>query len=188
MKPFVKKIDIRNSLIYTGWEFVQGDTDAYPLFLSVVDGGIPFDLTDCTATITWKRGNGTIVVASADKINIEDNTIEYLVESSVYAIPGSLDATVEIYKDNARLTAIAFTAKVRAELLDGSEIPSTNEYPILTSLIQQNQEFNNVLNDAISITQAVQEALSNVDNVLMDVDGGNFDDPHYSYSIDGGGF
>lgn len=137
MKPYSTKINIRDSIIYTYWEFTQGDINAYPLSISIYDNQIPFDLTGCTVTITFKRANDTIVIVSADKVEIESNVVSYLVESSVYAVPGTLLATVEIYKGDARLTTCQLTASVRAQLSDGTEIPGQNEYPILVTLINE---------------------------------------------------
>jgi hypothetical protein len=139
LKPLKTNLDIYGITKSTYWDIVQGDVNAYPCEFTILAHGKPYDMSEgtWTATITWVRANKTTVLTGADKITIEGNVLKYTLESNVYAVPGALVASVELYKDGSRLTTCQFTAKVREQLSDGAEIPSQDEYNVLIDLLAQ---------------------------------------------------
>ncbi len=175
MKPFKTNLDIYGITKSTYWDIVQGDTNAYPCEFTILAKGKPYDMSTgvWTATITWVRANKTTVLTGAEKIQLDGNVLKYTLESNVYAVAGALVASVELYKDGSRLTTCQFTAKVREQLSDGTEIPAQDEYNILIDLLEQ------VTESADQASQAKEDAKTAVGelNTMKGTLQGWLDDP-----------
>ena len=126
-----------------------------------------------TATITWVRANKTTVLTGAEKIQLDGNVLKYTLESNVYAVAGALVASVELYKDGSRLTTCQFTAKVRGQLSDGTEIPAQDEYNILLDLLAKVETSADQASQAKEDAESAVESLNGMKGTLQ----GWLDDP-----------
>ena len=165
MKPLKTELDIYSAIKSSCWQFVQGDINAYHAELTIMEHSNPYDMSEgiWTATITWMRANNTIVLTGLDKITINGNVLKYTVESNVYAVGGALVASVELFKDGSRLTTCQFTARVREQISDGTEIPTQDEYLVLMQLLEQ---VNAASEQALVITGTLQGWVDNPEQFI----------------------
>jgi hypothetical protein len=126
----------------------QGDTESNVFLITLTDSGKKLDLTGQTITFTFRKSDGNIVNGNATLV--EANVVRYVCGTNEIAAPGPVSVTVEVYDALSRLTFTRFKFYVRPQLDDGTGVPSTTEYPILVTLMEENQAIQDV--EALRVT------------------------------------
>jgi hypothetical protein len=125
----------RERTLDTFLEFVQGDTNTNILNINLLNGKIPINITNLTITITFKKADNNVVVGNVTIIDATQGKISYSMGTQEIAYPGKVIATIEMYEGQARFTSCQFMFMVRAELNNGSAIPSQTIYPVFEQMI-----------------------------------------------------
>ena len=145
VKKWIFDLNILQKSRIPRMELVQGDTDAnvFQIHLKTLERytEVPLDLTDSYVTVTVKKADDTIVVGEAQIIDSTNGIIEYTCRGNELSYPGLVIATIEVYDTThiKRFTTTQFKFYVVEQLDDGSGIPSTTEYTVLSDLIAQTQ-------------------------------------------------
>jgi hypothetical protein len=138
-KTFNIDLDITNILTTKyNYELVQNDVGTYLFNITMYNGASLLNLTTVSsATITFKKYDGNVVVGSAIISATPSNgVITYTLGTSEISYPGMVNATIELFSSTGdRLTSNKFSFNVRAELGSDSSVISSTEYPVLTQLI-----------------------------------------------------
>ena len=140
-KTFDIELDIMSTIAKRyNFNIVQNDVDVNVFNITMYNDTSILDLTDVSsASITFYRSNATSVVGSATiSTTPTDGTISYTCGTSEVSVSGLTKATIELYGGSGeRLSSNQFTFYVTSELGGNSTITSSNEYPILTTLIDE---------------------------------------------------
>lgn len=107
------RLDVHAQAIKTAVCFVTQDVNAYLLQFEIMDGPTAYDLTNKTVEIACKRPDNQIIVDDVDVIIALNGICEYVVQSSIYAIPGEIQAELHIFDGNDRLSTCIFTLQAR---------------------------------------------------------------------------
>lgn len=142
--------------------------------ISVKDDGTDVALSDITrATVTFLKDDGNPVIGDA-VVDDANNVLTYAFQGNELSFPGNVLFTVELYKNGGRQTSGQIKFKVVADLDNGSGIPSTPEYAVLTQLINDTQASKDAAYEAAtsanSASQSAHEAASSVQGAI---DGAN---------------
>jgi hypothetical protein len=140
--------------------------------ISVKDDGTDVALSDITrATVTFLKDDGNPVIGDAVVDNV-NNVLTYAFQGNELSFPGNVLFTVELYKNGGRQTSGQIKFKVVADLDNGSGIPSTPEYAVLTQLINDTQASKDAADEAATAanaaSQATQQAISSADEATAD--------------------
>ena len=125
----------------------RGDT-ARKLYISLVDGGIPYIISEeCYAVFTAKKPDGNVVY---NNCSIENNTIIYEVTEQTVAVEGRVNCEIKLYGAYDKLiTSSKFTILVYGTVYnEGDEIESSDEFNALTKLIGEAQKATDEANEA----------------------------------------
>ena len=129
----------------------RGDT-ARRIIISLVDGGIPYIISDdCHAVFTAKKPDGHVVY---NDCTIENNTIIYKFTEQTVAVEGRVNSEIKLYgADDRLITSPKFTIAVFGTVYDeGDEIESSDEFNTLTKLVVDAQ-------NAIQAAKEMESAL-----------------------------
>lgn len=140
--------------------------------ISVKDDGTDVALSDITrATVTFLKDDGNPVIGDA-VVDDANNVLTYTFQGNELSFPGNVLFTVELYKNGGRQTSGQIKFKAVADLDNGSGIPSTPEYAVLTQLINDTQASKDSADAAATAanaaSQAAQQAASSVDEATAD--------------------
>ena len=140
LKEFNILLDIKKHSKVDYFEVVQGDSFSNVLNISLVDGLKQYDLTGTNVEIIFSKGDGT-TVQQLDPIIMNElqGKIQCTLKTNTIAIPGSVKAEVRVTENETLLTSTNFSFYVRKSLINDETIVSTNEFPILTQLVNQTQ-------------------------------------------------
>ncbi len=140
IKEFDIVLDIKNSTEQEPFEVVQGDSQSNLLNINLVDGLEPYDLTGTTAEIVFYKSDSTTVQQTQKTgvviLNAPDGKIQCTLKTNTIACPGKVVAEVRVLSDEVLLTSARFEFYVRKSLINDKTIESTDEFPVLTQLMQ----------------------------------------------------
>ena len=166
LKEFNIMLDIKKSRKIEEIEVVQGDTNTNILYISIVESLVPYDLAGITVEIVFAKPDGTTVVQDATNgLSILDaaaGKIKCVLLTNTIAAPGRVNAEVRLLQNDKLLTSARFEFYVRRAIMNDETIESTNEFPVLTQLIQEVQQITaqvpeEVVNNLNALTTYVNE-------------------------------
>lgn len=136
LKEFDILLDIKNRNNTDAFEVVQGDSYSNVINVALVDGLDPFDLTDTHIEIVFKKSDGTTVMQN-DIILVDavQGKIQCILKTNTIASHGKTVSEIRVMEGEVLLTSTTFEFYVRKALLNDETIESTNEFPVLTQLI-----------------------------------------------------
>ena len=143
-KEFAVELDLKQATGNRDFTLVEGDTGNI-IHVTLVDGGTPVNLSDCRVLAVFTKPTGSSMQDSAVEgggvtIGGEDGN-----EVTIDLFAGSFGTgtnacELQVYSGEERdvlVTSAAFNFYCRNGILDDDTIRSTDEYPLLTSLIAQ---------------------------------------------------
>ena len=163
LKEFNVILDIKKYLQQEQFEVVQGDSFTNLVNISLVDGLNPYDLSNVNVEIAFRKSDGTTVLQSDIAIiNAAQGKIQCILKTNTIASPGKVIAEVRVLEIDKLLTSARFEFFVRQSLTNDKTIESTNEFPILTQLINEVKQITaqvpeQVVTDLDNLTNYVNE-------------------------------
>lgn len=140
---FLKKINLEiNKDLYNPIQVKQNDTARYLLF-SLLDNGVPFDLSNKTVRVFAVKPDGSKVFNNLTIVDATDGLAELKLTSQMLAKSGWLKLELVIYEAADILSTIKFDIDVIASLRDDAAIESTNDFSALTLALTSVQEWDN---------------------------------------------
>lgn len=144
LKPFAIEIDIKKPVNNEPFELVQGD-NGNVLTVTVVNDGVPVDLTDCIVMFVFSHSGITVEQDSDTEggdVTIggdDNNEVTIRIHSGSYDPDGLTECEIGIYSGATHTTLITtpifnFTAHV--SLLNDETIASVVQFPILVRMIE----------------------------------------------------
>ena len=133
-KEYIVNLELYGSTIHTEILYVQGDSEVYPLEINLYKNKQHFDLTGKTATITFIKMSGAVVVGECE---VKNDTLIYDFIGNEINEEGKVRALVQIYEGNKRLSFQEFIFFVKAIKDTNESIKATDEFNVLTDLIDK---------------------------------------------------
>lgn len=142
-----------------------GDNNLTTLNITLVNNGVPFDLTGLTAKISLGKSDGTSTFADMNIVNAAGGSVNYALQTSDIAAAGQVNAEVVLYdSNNGRLTSVSFEFDVKQGILNESTVQSSNNFSALTQAISEVTDFSNVKQEVINGRQGYASLLTNLQN------------------------
>jgi len=117
IKPYNFTVDIKARNTIPKIECVQGDTNSYKLNISLIDGGLPMNMTSQTARLVCKKADGTTVFQDFAIVSALAGTISTVLSTQSIAYLGNVEAEIKIYGPNTELlTSTRFNYRVISSL------------------------------------------------------------------------
>ncbi len=136
-KDYIVNLELYGSTIHTEILYVQGDSEVYPLEINLYKNKQHFDLTGKTATITFTKMSGAVVVGECEVKEAIDGTLTYDFKGNEINEEGKVRALVQIYEGDKRLSFQEFIFFVKATKDTNESIKATDEFNVLTDLIDK---------------------------------------------------
>ena len=145
-------------------EPVVTQNDRVTFIISVSDDGSPFPLQSvATATLAHKRLDCVIVVTQGTVTGT--NTIEFTLGTEETKVPGRVEATVQLYDSDGRVSTLSFVYQVLKDPTGNGYIPTERERTLIEIVlgdgplvIQQAQDAANFANEQGQFAQAQANA------------------------------
>ena len=135
-KEYSVDLELFDNIKHTNILYVQGDSKVYPLTINLRKHAMPFDLTGKTATLTVTKMSGAVVVGECEVKDI-NGVLIYNFKGNEITEGGKVSALVQVYEGNKRLTFQEFVFHVKSTKDLNESIKATNEFNILTDLIEK---------------------------------------------------
>ena len=135
-KEYSVDLELFDNIKHTNILYVQGDSEVYPLTINLRKHGMPFDLTGKTATLTVTKMSGAVVVGECE-IKDTDGVLIYRFKGNEINEQGKVSALVQVYEGDKRLTFQEFIFHVKGLKVLNESIKATDEFNILTDLIEK---------------------------------------------------
>ena len=135
-KEYSVDLELFDNIKHTNILYVQGDSEVYPLTINLRKHAMPFDLTGKTATLTVTKMSGAVVVGECEVKDI-NGVLIYNFKGNEINEQGKVSALVQVYEGNKRLTFQEFVFHVKSTKDLNESIKATNEFNILTDLIEK---------------------------------------------------
>ena len=133
-KEYSVDLELFDDIKHTNILYIQGDSEVYPLTINLRKHGMPFDLTGKTATLTVTKMSGAVVVGECE---VKNDTLIYDFIGNEINEEGKVRALVQIYEGNKRLSFQEFIFFVKAIKDTNESIKATDEFNVLTDLIDK---------------------------------------------------
>lgn len=154
-KVFRLDVDIKNKSYMNAIELTANDSNVF--IINLFDDGKPFNLTDVTTiSIAHTRLDKQSVVKDGTKTG--ENQVTFELGSTETAISGRVDAVVQLYNADDRVSTITFSYKVVADPTAQGFIPSTNEKTLIEVVLNDGPLR---IQEAIEATAAANTATEN---------------------------
>ena len=143
-KDYSFKLDIKNKSAIPKMEFVRGDLNTSVLNITLTENGVPIDLTGYTLMAVFKKPDNTRVIEDVTIINATKGLVRVVLSTQTITAIGEVLGTITLTSATGdKVTFSLFKFKVRENLDNDELIESTNEFPILSKLIAENQQIKN---------------------------------------------
>lgn len=129
VKTYIVNLDLKSLInCRTGIVYTRGDVRTNVFVVNLRDGTTPYNLTNvASATFTFKKPSGLIVVGSATITDPLTGTIEYTCGTQELLELGTLLATVQLYNVGGdKLTTPRMEITIQGELDSGPTTPSSS--------------------------------------------------------------
>ncbi len=143
-KDYIVNLELYGGTLNTDILYIEGDSEVYPLEINLFKDNKHFDLTGKTATITFTKVSGLVVVGDCSIKDIE-GVLLYDLKGTEINEEGEVKALVQIYEGSKRLSFQEFIFNVKAIKNTNDAIKATDDYRVLTDLIDKVSN-TNVLN------------------------------------------
>lgn len=124
-EPIVINVDIKKPSLINQPQVTQNDSNT--LLINIYDGGKPLNLEGVTeVTIAHTRHDTKTIVAKGSYVGA--NQVEFLIDRPETSVTGQVDAVVQIYNADSRISTLSFSYRVIAD--------PTNNYTL--AVLQKN--------------------------------------------------
>lgn len=121
-----------------------GDGGLYQFTVNIVNSGVPFNLANLSAKITFGKADGTSTFSSMTITNATSGIATYTIQTNDIAFAGEVNVEIVIYDTNtSKLTSSRFSFYVKKGILNDNTVQSTNEFSALTTALNTVSEIEN---------------------------------------------
>lgn len=171
IKEFDIILNIKEPTNQEEFEVVQGDSGSNLLRVTLIDGLEQYDLTGTNVEIVFRKADGTTVQQTDTSIiSRTGGRFQVILKTNTIACPGPVTAEVRILEEEILLTSTRFGFFVRKSLVDDDTIESTNEFPILTQLVNDTKE---IIESIPTIEYKLGEITNTESNLNQSITEGN---------------
>ena len=135
-KEYSVDLELFDDIKHTNILYVQGDSEVYPLTINLRKYSMPFNLTGKTATITLKKESDAVVVGECE-VKDTNGVLIYNFKGNEITEARKVRALVQVYEGDKRLTFQEFIFHVKGIKVLNESIKATDEFNILTDLIEK---------------------------------------------------
>lgn len=137
--------------------FIQHDTEVNRITFEMYND-INEPMTDISyATATVRRSDNKTYTYGSEDFIIEGNLVTFILPPSAVYLAGECVASVSVYDGNmGRLSTETFKYTVKEELIADTPIDETNEYPILTDLLERVENVPNTIAEIETLKESMQ--------------------------------
>ena len=137
LKKYEIRVDIRN-LTRPRIEYVQGDTNVYPLYINLTDEGVPIDVSETKriSLILLTPKSNSVIEGACETLDGVKGQVVYHVGSNEIAEEGTVVVELKLFAEGDRLlTSTRFTFEVRASILTDGAVESSTQFGLLQEII-----------------------------------------------------
>ena len=137
LKKYEIRVDIRN-LTRPRIEYVQGDTNVYPLYINLTDAGVPIDVSETKriSLILLTPKSNSVIEGACETLDGVKGQVVYHVGSNEIAEEGTVVVELKLFAEGDRLlTSTRFTFEVRASILTDGAVESSTQFGLLQEII-----------------------------------------------------
>lgn len=169
-EPIVIKVDIKKSSYINQPEVTQNDSNTF--LIDVLDDGLPLDLTDVSSvTIAHTRLDRKVIITYGEITGT--NQVKFVVDRPETSVIGRVDAVIQLYTADSRVSTLSFTYKVNADPT-ANYVPSASEKTLIEVVLQDAPV---IIEQAVTATDeanfARDEALIAVEDTILATDNAN---------------
>lgn len=136
-----------NKELYGNIVAKQGDTESRFLLFKLLDGAIPFNLTNRSVRVYGLKKDGTEIFNDLIVNNATKGYCTLELTNQMLAIAGEVKLELMIIEGDKKLTSNVFTLEVRKSINSEKAIVSTNEFTALLKGLASLNEYDNYKNE-----------------------------------------
>lgn len=140
------KLDI-NKKLYQRITAKQRDTKSRYLFFHLLDGAIPFNLTNRSVRVYAIKPDGTEIFNDLQIVDAAKGICKLELTTQILAVSGIVLIELMIMEGESKLTSIPFELEVIKSLNSTSAIESSNEYKALDEALIKTDKWNKEFED-----------------------------------------
>ena len=151
MNTKIIKFDLNKYKLYENIKAKQKDTKSRFLFFQLLDGSIPFDLTNRSVRAYMIKPDGNEIF---NDLIINNYSLGYCtleLTNQVLAVPGKVKIELMITEEDKKLTSSVFELEVIKSINSEKSIVSTNEFTALLNGLASLSEYDNYKNSVKSM-------------------------------------
>lgn len=164
LKEFNIIVDIKRNKEIDNIEVVQKDYESNIFNITILNDLNPYNLEGLNVEIAFAKPDGTTVLQDEENrvviTNASEGELYCILNANTIAAAGKVLAEVRILQDLKVLTTASFNFYVRKAIVNDETVESTNELPILNSLIGQ-------ANDLIDVVGQIEKQVP--EQVILDL-------------------
>lgn len=162
------KLDI-NKKLYQRITAKQRDTKSRYLFFHLLDGAIPFNLTNRSVRVYAIKPDGTEIFNDLQIVDAAKGICKLELTTQILAVSGIVLIELMIMEGESKLTSIPFELEVIKSLNSTSAIESSNEYKALDEALIKTDKWNNEFADKSGkLEELYTPRLNELDSHLAD--------------------
>lgn len=147
-EPLILNVDIKRKNYTREFQITSNDSNTF--LINITDDKIPVDLSNVlVATMAHTRMDKVTIVTQGEIIG---NQVSFELGTNETSVPGRVDAVVQLYGTDTRISSVSFSYKVDADPTGKGYIPSESEQTLIEL----------VLHDAPVILEEVKQATLDV--------------------------
>lgn len=146
MNTKIIKFDL-NKKLYEKIIAKQGDTKSRFLLFNLLDGAVPFNLTNRSVRVYGLKKDGTEIFNDLIINNAAKGYCTLELTNQMLALPGEVELELMIIEGDKKLTSNIFTLEVRKSINSEKAIVSTNEFTALLNGLASLNEYDNYKNE-----------------------------------------
>ena len=138
-KPYEIRLDIRN-VSRPRIEYVQGDTNVYPLHITLTDKGVPLDISETTriSLILLTPKSNSVIEGVCETVEGKSGQIVYHVGLNEISEEGTVTAELKLFaQENRLLTSTQFTFNVRKSILTNDAIEASSHFGLFQEIMNK---------------------------------------------------
>ena len=147
MNTKIIKFDLNKYKLYENIKAKQKDTKSRFLLFQLLDGSIPFDLTNRSVRAYMVKPDGNEIF---NDLIINNYSLGYCtleLTNQVLAVPGKVKIELMITEEDKKLTSSVFELEVIKSINSENSIVSTNEFTALLNGLASLSEYDNYKNE-----------------------------------------
>ena len=165
MNTKIIKFDLNKYKLYENIKAKQKDTKSRFLLFQLLDGSIPFDLTNRSVRAYMIKPDGNEIF---NDLIINNYSLGYCtleLTNQVLAVPGKVKIELMITEEDKKLTSSVFELEVIKSINSENSIVSTNEFSALLNGLASLNEYDNYKNEIAAARDGEVDLLTKVKKI-----------------------